>query len=438
MNIHHEIHEVPVGPVETLGEANFETPYIINNDAYTEESKRIVHHASYYKNEPTDHVTNNGFEAAGPRKKIFFNPSQINCGIVTCGGLCPGLNDVIRSITLTCLWQYGANKVYGFRYGYNGLSNNPKEGPIELNPDTVDYIHNIGGTILASSRGPIGGAEMAETLKKYNINILYVIGGDGTFRGAHELAEEIKKQKLNISIICIPKTVDNDIILCETTFGFSTAIEKAREIINLAHLEAKAAWNGIGLIKLMGRDSGFIAVGATLGSNEVNYCLIPEAPIDFDGPNGFLERLKSRITKRHHAVIVVAEGVGQQFSNDETLKDKSGNSIYKDAGLLVKEKIEKFFKENDIPLTIKYFDPSYSIRSCASNARDSILCHLLGQNAVHAGMAGKTDMFVGYWNQHFTHVPLASAIGKRKKINPNGQQWQIISSTLEGGSSQWK
>jgi 6-phosphofructokinase 1 len=292
----------------------------------------------------------------------------------------------------------------------------------------VEGIQHDGGTILGSSRGPQEPKDMVDTLLKYNVGILFCIGGDGTFKGIADIANEVKARNLDIGVIGIPKTIDNDIYCSEVTFGLSTAVEKATEAIYSAHEEAKAAYNGIGLVKLMGRHSGFIAVKATLANSDVNFCLIPEVSFNLVGENGFLPALKKRLEKRHHAVIVLAEGAGQDLikSDDDIKKDASGNILNEDIGLYLKDQISTYLKNEGMYFTVKYIDPSYTIRSCAADADDSIFCLMLAQNAAHAGMAGKTNMFVGYWNHHFTHVPLRVAIGKRKRVDPNGTIWQMV------------
>ncbi|MCK5213744.1 MAG: ATP-dependent 6-phosphofructokinase [Candidatus Omnitrophica bacterium] len=373
------------------------------------------------------------FERAGPREEIFFNPSELTCGIVTCGGLCPGLNDVIRTIVLSLHWQYGVQKVLGFRYGYAGLSSRAQLEPMTLTPQTVDSIQHEAGTIIGSSRGDREVGDMISALRKHNIGALFVVGGDGTFSGAHELSQEIARRKLPIAVVGVPKTIDNDIFCSERTFGFSTAVEEARHAVAAAHTEAKAAWNGVGLVKLMGRDSGFIAANATLANSDVNYCLIPEAPFSMEGAGGMLEHLEQRLARKHHAVIVVAEGAGQHLFKESgpVGHDASGNMKYKDIGLFLKENLKRHFQNKNIPLILKYIDPSYTIRGCPANADDSAFCLMLGQNAVHAAMAGKTDMFISYWNHHFTHVPFQAAAGKRKKIDTCGTLWQTLLATTE-------
>ena len=365
------------------------------------------------------------FEMAGPREKIYFDPSKLKCGIVTCGGLCPGLNDVIRAIVLGLFYHYGVRTVFGFRYGYEGISYRYGHAPLELNPDVVADIHKKGGTILGSSRGPQEVSEMVDTLEQMNVGILFTIGGDGTLRGARAIAEEIGRRGLKVGVIGIPKTIDNDISGVNESFGFETAVSESRTAIYSAHTEATGARNGIGLVKLMGRESGFIAAYAALANNDVNFCLVPEVRFAL---KSLLEDLKERLDKRGHAVIVVGEGAGQDLMAETGERDASGNIRFEDIGILLRDKIKNYFKEAGIKVSLKYIDPSYTIRSMPANPRDSALCLLLGHNAVHAGMAGRTNVVVGNWKGEFTHVPIALAVSRRKQIDPDGRFWSNVMS----------
>jgi 6-phosphofructokinase 1 len=368
------------------------------------------------------------FALAGPREKLFFDPATITCGIVTCGGLCPGVNDVIRSIVHTLTFGYGVSRVLGFRYGYAGLATNSPHPPIELTREAVSNIHTLGGTVLGSSRGPQEVAAMVDTLQRHHVSILFTIGGDGTLRGASALSKEISRRQLPISIIGIPKTIDNDLGWTERSFGFATAVAEATPAITAAHTEAHGAWNGIGLVKLMGRLSGFIAAHASLANSEVNFCLVPEVRFSLAGSGGFLDLLEQRLHKRHHAVIVVAEGAGQDILQDPANqeRDASGNLRLKDVGVFLRDEISRYLKSRAVDFSIKYIDPSYIIRSLPANAIDSEFCLILGQHAVHAGMAGYTDIVIGYWNHHFTHVPIHLAVAHRKQLDPNGPEWQGV------------
>ena len=366
------------------------------------------------------------FEMAGPREKIYFEPSKLKCGIVTCGGLCPGLNDVIRAIVLSLYYNYGVDKVSGFRFGYEGLVESYGHHPIPLTREIVEDIHQKGGTILASSRGPQKVSDIVDTLERMKIGILFTIGGDGTLRGAREIAEEIVRRNLDISVIGVPKTIDNDISLVEWSFGFETAVSEAREVIYSAHTEAHGAKNGVGLVKLMGRQSGFVAAFATLATSDVNFCLVPEVPFSL---NGLLEALKRRLEKRGHAVIVAGEGAGQDLMEDTRECDASGNIRLGDIGIFLKDKIKAYFKDAGIEVNLKYIDPSYTIRSVPANAYDSALCLILGHNAVHAGIMGRTNMVVGYWKHEFTHVPIPLAVSRRKQIDPDGNMWSNVLTT---------
>jgi 6-phosphofructokinase 1 len=364
------------------------------------------------------------FEKAGPKENIFFEPAKTKVGIVTCGGLCPGVNNVIRSLVNQLFYRYGISRVLGIKYGFEGLISKFNHPVVELTAPMVSDIHLSGGTFLGSSRGNQNVEEMVDTLEILSINILFCIGGDGTLRGAHALHEEIKKRKLKIAVAGIPKTIDNDIDLIQKSFGFETAFSIANDIISNAHNEASGAHNGIAVVKLMGRDSGFIAASATLANQEANFVLVPEISFELYGPRGFLKVLRKRLEERHHAVVVVAEGAGQElFESGELEKDASGNILHQDIGIYLKEKIKEEFDSKGFPYSIKYIDPSYIIRSAPANANDSKFCNLLAQNAVHAAVAGKTDFVVGYWNNEFTLIPIPMAVKKRKKIDVEGELW---------------
>ena len=363
------------------------------------------------------------FEVAGPREKIYFDPSKLKCGIVTCGGLCPGLNDVIRAIVLSLFHHYGVKTVFGFRYGFEGLTYRYGHPAVDLNPDTVRNIHKEGGTVLGTSRGPQDITEMVDALERMNIGILFTIGGDGTLKGAGAIAEEIGKRGLKISVIGIPKTIDNDISHVDASFGFDTAVSEARTAIYAAHNEAVGARNGIGLVKLMGRESGFIAAYATISNSDVNFCLIPEKRFTLEG---FLYALKERLDRRGHAVVVVGEGAGQDLVGRDDDKDLSGNIRFGDVGLFLRDRIRSYFKEAGTRVDLKYIDPSYTIRSMPANPRDSSFCLLLGHNAVHAGMTGRTNMLAGYWKHEFTHLPIELAVSGRKRIDPDGRFWSTV------------
>lgn len=421
--------------IKILGQAKIKSPLVQSPRAtsrryqFIDDKDRVLFGRTL--EEISENIKNNTepvtFEKAGPRELLYFEPAKTKVGIVTCGGLCPGLNDVIRSIVNELHYRYGIDRVIGFKYGYEGFIPKYNHDFVELTPELVKSIHVKGGTILGSSRGEQDVTEIVDTLDRMNINILFCIGGDGTLRGAHAIYEEIAKRSLKIAIAGVPKTIDNDIDLIEKSFGFETAFTIANDIIRYTNNEAEGAYNGITLLKLMGRDSGFIAAHAALSVQEVNFVLIPEIRFDLEGSNGFLQALQKRLEKRHHAVIVVAEGAGQYFFEDEEkVIDASGNIKNKDIGLFLKEKITAHFKKTGFRFSLKYIDPSYIIRSAPANADDSMFCSLLAQNAVHAAMAGKTDFVVGNWNHEFTLLPIAKATAKRKKIDIEGELWWNI------------
>ena len=381
------------------------------------------------------HCRNSGetpisFEMAGPLRQLYFDPLNTKAAIVTCGGLCPGLNNVIRSLVNQLYYRYDVSQIIGIQYGYEGFIAKYNHPVIKLTPQIVDTINLFGGTILGTSRGSQDIAEIVDKLISLNVNILFCIGGDGTLRGAHAIHEEISRRDLKISVACIPKTIDNDINLIDKSFGFETAFTLAYDIIRYAHNEATGAYNGIAVIKLMGRNSGFIAAHAALSIQEVNFVLVPEMTFDLYGEHGFLNVLRNRLERRHHALIVVAEGAGQEFFASETKeKDKSGNIRNKDIGLYLKEKISDEFLSLNFPFTLKYIDPSYILRSAPAKAHDSMFCSILAQNAVHAAMAGKTDFVIGHWNNKFTLLPIPISVAERKTINIDGELWWNVLET---------
>ena len=417
--------------IANLGKRLIKSPLKITN--FTDDKKRLLFNS--YSDNYLSSTDKKGqplsLELAGPREKIFFNPSQTIAAIVTCGGLCPGTNDVIRSITISLFFSYNVKDIIGIRYGLRGL--NPRFGHelVSLSPEVVKDITNIGGSILSTSRGPQDVNVMVDYLVRFKINILFCIGGDGTIRAAEKITTEINKRNLKIAIVCIPKTIDNDLNLIQKSFGFDTAIEKTAEAIKSAHVEAKGAFNGIGLIKIMGRHSGHIAAYAALAQNDTNFVLIPEVPFDLEGKKGFLATLKKRMESRGHAVILVAEGSGQNLLIKDKCdpgKDPSGNIRLLDIGIFLKNTICDYFKKNNMEVNLKYIEPSYLIRSVPSNASDDIYCNMLGQYAVHAGMAGKTGILVALMKDEYVHLPLG-AIASGRKIDPQSDIWLRVLET---------
>ena len=417
--------------IARIGDCHVPSP--MGGARFARDDERVLYHSRLEEVKPWIDAgkTVPAMEAAGPREDIFFDPSQLVAGIVTCGGICPGLNDVIRSIVMSLYYHYGVRKVYGFRFGYEGLVPRYGHKPLELLPETVVHIHEIGGTILGSSRGPQDIGEMVKYLDDLKVGILFAIGGDGTLRGAQKVAEEARQQGLRISVIGIPKTIDNDISFVQTTFGFETAVTEAQRATYAANTEAEAARSSVGLVKLMGRDSGFIAAYSALVNSNVNFCLVPEVPFTLEG---FLAALRQRLERRGHAVVVVAEGAGQNLMEKTVERDASGNVKYGDIGVFLREAIKNYFQRAGIEINLKYIDPSYTIRGVPANPHDSAFCLLLGQSAVHAGMSGRTNMVVSFWNHQFAHVPISLAVSQRKKIDPQGMLWgSVLASTGQPG-----
>ena len=427
-------HETIETRIQTLGEAKIPSPILKGEHEgiqhrFIADEEQILININQHDVESmiSQGVSPPSFEIAGPRRKVYFDSSKLRCAIATCGGLCPGLNDIIRAIVLELYYRYHVKNIYGVRHGLEGFIPEYHHDFLDLTPARVTTIMNMGGSILGSSRGAQDIDRVVDCLEVNNIGILFMVGGDGTLMAASKIADTIIERGLKISVVGIPKTIDNDIYLISRSFGFDTAVDVARMAIQSAHNEAIAYPNGVGLIKLMGRHSGFIAATAALAQQDANFVLIPEVDFDLDGPKGLLAALETRLSSRGHAVIVAAEGAGQKFfSNVSEQRDASGNIRLNDIGPFLRDSIKAYFEKKNLPLNIKYIDPSYMIRSLPANANDSVFCGFLGRDAVHAGMAGKTKLVIGHWNNHFVHLPMVATVGKRKQVRPQGKLWTTV------------
>ncbi len=421
--------------IQTLGPCKISSPlhmsvqtedYLAN---FVTDDHLVIYNAEIKPGETMGPFTRDQLlEKAGPREKIYFDPTKVHAGIITCGGLCPGLNDVIREL-VNCLWyRYGVKRISGIRFGYRGFLPEYGYPAMELEPNIVSDIHHHGGSILGSSRG--GGervTEIVDAMARMNINMLFTIGGDGTQRGSLKIFEEAQKQGLRLSVIGVPKTIDNDLSFIQKSFGFDTAVSEAVNAVSGAHVEAHDAINGIGLVKVMGRESGFIAAHTALALNDVNYVLIPEVSFDLHGEKGLLASLKKRLISRNHAVIVVAEGAGQELIPAAiTGTDASGNKKLGDIGVFLSNAIKDYFAAEKMELNLKYIDPSYMLRSVKANPADALYCARLAASAVHAAMAGKTGALVSMVNDHLVHIPIQMAVSQRNRVDPERSLWRDV------------
>jgi 6-phosphofructokinase 1 len=422
----------------TLGPATRPSPLQLSTEAgdgvpdYVVEEARVLHDPVFHARDPLD--ASRSLEIAGPRQRIYFDPPATSAAIVTAGGLCPGTNNVIRSLVMQLHHRYGVPRILGYRYGFAGLDPESGIDAMPLGPDVVAHIHGRGGTILGTSRGERDVERMSGRLVDDRIDMLFVIGGDGTMRAAGALTEAVERRGHPIAIIGIPKTIDNDIAFVDKSFGFETAVATAKLALDAAHTEATSARGGIGLVRLMGRDAGFIAAHATLASRDVNVCLVPEVPFALEGPSGLLEFLRRRLQRRGHALVVVAEGCARALADEATgPKDASGNLRFADRrldiGRALEERITEFFAGTGDACSVKYIDPSYMIRGVAANASDASFCDELARHAAHAAMAGKTSMMIGRSSGVFTHVPLPLVLGVRRRIDADDRLWLAVTET---------
>ena len=411
--------------ITTLGEPLFDSPL----SSHISDKARVLFNVVVDPDQPPSEEFL--FELAGPREKIFFDPKKTRAGIVTCGGLCPGLNNVIRSLVLELHHGYGVREILGFIDGYQGLDPWRGSEPIPLTPEFVEDIHKEGGSVLNTSRGPVDVSVAVDNLIRRKVNILFVVGGDGTQRGGAAIYKEASQRGHALAVVGVPKTIDNDVAFVTRTFGYVTAVEEAAKAIACAHTEAHSVHNGISIVKIMGRHAGFIAAGATVASQDVNFTLVPEVPFVLDGEDGFLAALEKRVVDRAHAVVLVAEGAGQHLiAGDSGERDASGNIKLKDIGQFMRDKIDTHFKAKGVPFAIRYIDPSYLVRSVPASAEDAVLCDFFARNAVHAAMAGKTGLVIGYQHGKFTHVPVELLTTKQKTLDLNSPAWLgVLAST---------
>ena len=407
-------------PITTLGEATYVSPLATGETG----ALFIPAQVQWPEGTPPDDLIL--FEKAGPRKKLFFDPATTRAAIVTCGGLCPGLNNVIRSITRELNFGYGVTSVLGIRGGYKGLDPSRGKPPLALTDDIVGGIHKDGGTLLGTSRGPVDVSIAVDFLIDQKVDILFTVGGDGTQRGGNEFYQEAEKRGRSLAVVGIPKTIDNDVSFVSRTFGFGTAVDEAVRVIDSAHTEARSVDNGVSVVKLMGRHAGFIAAAATVASQDVNFCLVPEQPFSLDG---LLAALEKRLVNKGHAVIVVAEGAGQDLLGKSGEKDASGNTKLEDIGHFLRDAIGAHFKSRDIEMIMRYFDPSYQIRGCPANTEDSLLCDRMARHAVHAAMSGRTGLVISYLHGQFVHVPIDIIAAGGKRLDLDGELWRAVLST---------
>ena len=358
----------------------------------------------------TDSDEENYFVRAGPRKEIAWDPIHTKVAIVTCGGLCPGLNTVIRELYITLHHKYGVKFVYGVKNGYKGFYS---DNLVRLDDDIIRDIHHKGGSILGTSRGGTDVKKIVDSIAHRGISHLYAIGGNGTQKGLFEINKEIKKRGLCVSVVGIPKTIDNDLCIIDKSFGFDTSVQEAQRAIQAAKVEIEAFNNAVGIVKVMGRNSGFIAMYSSLASKDVDCCLIPEIPFDIEYDHGVLHYIKECLHKKDKILIVVSEGAGQHYINDPVNKNLN------DFGIWLCEVV----RSNVPNVCIKYIDPTYTIRAITPNASDSIYCTILAQSAVHGAFCGYTNFIVGPVNGKHAYIPLQMAIHETNTVSEDDRMW---------------
>ena len=357
----------------------------------------------------------------GPRFHIALDNLRVKACIMTCGGLCPGLNVVIRELVMALRYNYGVAEIYGIKWGFLGFTQ--KECWIKLEPEDVKHIHLLGGTVLGTSRRGFDGEEISKQLIKNNVNMVFFIGGDGTHRGIKELSKILKEKKKKIILVGIPKSIDNDMPIIDKSFGLESVVQESVRTIRAANVEANCNLNGIGLVKLFGRSSGFVAMLSTLAARDVNICLIPEIPFNLYGENGLLDFIFQRMQVKEHCVIVVSDGA--RFSVKD-YKTSNGRPV-EDIGLVIKKEIIEKSEELGIEVNLKYMDPTYVVRAVPANEYDCNLCAKLAESAVHCAFAGFTNFSVGMINNKPCMIPLEKMCGKsERKVEFNSDDYLML------------
>jgi len=386
---------------------------------------------------PTEHLQ---FLRAGPRKSLYWDPKKTKAAIVNCGGLCPGLNSVIRELVMS-LDMYGCKDIYGIVGGYKGVMEPEKW--LKLTPKYVEEMHVKGGSFLVSDRGNPPHLDMAKMYQKHGINQVYIIGGDGTAKGAMQTYEQMLGPRPGkgykgvdlmqaidhgCSMCSIPKTIDNDIPVLDFTFGFHTAVAKAVEAIDTAYTEATCNANCMGLVKLMGRHAGFIAMYACIAARHVDLCLISEMDVDMEEVKKYIaEKMKTQ----KYCTVVIAEGLGDTLIQGGGV-DAGGNKTLADVGPWFKKQIEAHMKATGAPFTCKYIDPSYIIRAAPPDAFDSVYCSNLAQSAVHGCFAGYTGFCVGKYANHYAMLPIDEITSRKSRtVNVRGRWFSRLMFTTK-------
>uniref|UniRef100_A0A7S1RYX3 Phosphofructokinase domain-containing protein n=1 Tax=Alexandrium catenella TaxID=2925 RepID=A0A7S1RYX3_ALECA len=363
-------------------------------------------------------ATSKGCVRANACKEIWWDPSEVRAAVVTCGGLCPGLNSIIREVTNTLWHQYDVRHIYGIQAGYNGLSNPEKHKPIQLSPDKVRDIHMKGGSILKAGRGGFNPEQICDRLERLGINMVFTVGGDGTQHASHLLYEEAKRRNLDISIVGLPKSIDNDILFFDKTFGFDSAVSTAADIMRNGWVEATSCDKGVGIVKLMGRDAGFVAMHAALASTIVDLVMIPEVNVKLED---VIEHIDSTLARKNFMLIAIAEGAGQEFVATGE-KDATGHTKYGDIGTFLRDEINAHLKKSGGRSF--YIDPSYIIRSCPIRPNDHIYCSRLARDAVHCAMRGYTGVCVGPIHNIIVIMPSELIASGKRRVKLTSSAWQ--------------
>ncbi len=308
-------------------------------------------------------------------------------GVLTSGGDAPGMNAAIRAVVRTALAK-GMN-VWGIRRGYHGLL---REELIPMNGRDVADIIQRGGTVLQTARSQQmrteeGQVKAAGVLKKYGIQGLVVIGGDGSFAGAQKLSQ------YGINVIGIPGTIDLDIACTEYTIGFDTAANTAMEAIDKIR-DTSTSHERCSIVEVMGRDAGYLALWCGI-ANGAEHILLPEKH-GYDEQAIIDDIIENRNRGKKHYIIINAEGVGDSINMAKRIEEATG--VETRASIL-----------------------GHLQRGGSPSVKDRVYATMMGVKAIELLEQGKTNRVVGYQHGQYIDFDINDALKMHKEI----PDWQV-------------
>lgn len=434
------------------------------------------------------------FPEAGPRENLVYPmesrdgaTDSLQVGVLVSGGIAPGINAVIKGIVdRHTLYSNHAKEnddtsydleIIGYRDGFSGLLSGSH---IKLNRKKVRDFANKGGSLLGTSRyhplldlddpGKRDSAvrDIISNLK--DIDILYVIGGDGSMRAAHMIWTRAQRmhaegEASKLSVVAIPKTMDNDILWVWQSFGFMSAVEKAKQFVLQLHTEASSNPR-LGIMQLFGSDSGFVVTHAALASGVCDYVLIPEADFSMEVLCEFIKKkLKSRYKrgqdgKSPFGMILMAEtaiprdginspgckyiddpdvglekeekiAIEKFIADGRRVQGQTQDALRRGGIKIISRVVQKEIRQMKPGQYWEKFrvftnEPRHLIRAIDPSVQDVIFGQRMGTLAVDNAMAGYTDFMISQWLTEYVLVPLKLVVLGRKRVPQKGIFWKSV------------